>query len=174
MTDLDAVCTGIGLGECGERGGQDVEVGLGAVRTDQFGAHLQKLSLVTLSALDRAEHTLAVIQANGQRRIVQTGRSDARHRRGVVRTDHTDAARAVDHLQHAFLRMRRIGLIEHIIKLDRRRDDLGITLIFERTADRVLCSAERACGLEQQITGALRSGNRISHKAEISFIALSC
>ncbi len=51
----------------------------------------------------RTEHLLAVIQADRQRRVIQTGGRDTRDGRGVVRTRHADPAGLVDDLEHLIL-----------------------------------------------------------------------
>ena len=92
----------------------------------------------------RTEHLLAVIQADRQRRVIQTGGRDTRDRRGVIRTRHANAAGLVDDLQHLILIQLGVCLRKYIKILNRRGDDLAVAALLQRVAHSIFRLPQRA------------------------------
>ena len=143
VTKLYAEVVRAGLAECGKRSRENVLVGLQTVRADKFRADLQKLALVAVVAGHRTEHLLAVIQADRQRCVIQSGGRDTRDRRGVIRTRHANAAGLVDDLQHLILIQLGVCLCKYIKILNRRGDDLTVAALLQRVAHSVFRLPQR-------------------------------
>ena len=143
VTKLYAEVVRAGLAECGKRSRENVLVGLQTVRADKFRADLQEFALVAVVAGHRTEHLLAVIQADRQRRVIQTGGRDTRDRRGVIRTRHANAAGLVDDLQHLILIQLGVCLCKYIKILNRRGDDLAVAALLQRVAHSVFRLPQR-------------------------------
>ena len=143
VTKLYAEVVRAGLAECGKRSRENILVGLQTVRADKFRADLQELALVAVVAGHRTEHLLAVIQADRQRRVIQSGGCNTRDRRGVIRTRHANAAGLVDDLQHLILIQLGVCLCKYIKILNRRGDDLAVSALLQRVAHSIFRLPQR-------------------------------
>ena len=120
---------------------------------------------------DRTEHLLAVIQADRQSGVIQTGRCDTRDGGGVIRTRHADPAGLVDDLEHLILVELGVCLRKHIEILYGRGDDLAVTALLKRLTHRVLGLPQCTAGGKQKVTGTF--GGRNSKTVHCSAAPLS-
>jgi len=171
VAELDAEVVRAGPAQRREGSGEDVLVSRKTVRADQLRADLQELALVAVVAGDRTEHLLAVIQADRQSGVIQTGRCDTRDGGGVIRTRHADPAGLVDDLEHLILVELGVCLRKHIEILYGRGDDLAVTALLKRLTHRVLGLPQCTAGGKQKVTGTF--GGRNSKTVHCSAAPLS-
>ena len=138
----------------GER--EDLRIRFRARGADQLATCLQPLVHRPAVGRDAAHDAPPIVQAQG-RHTRQARRGDPRHLRREIRAQRDEPAAAVQGAEC-------LGP-EDVRGLDRRRNHLGVTLVFEAPAERRLATAQAVRRLEEEVLRSREWSSRLHEGA---------